>query len=54
MFIGYSDEHAPDTYRFYVLATKRIVIARDVLWFNVMYYKAKPNIIHELNINIDL
>ena len=34
MFTGYSDCHAPDTYRLYTLVTKRIVVARDVLWTN--------------------
>ena len=37
MFVGYSDHHAADTYRLYMLGTGRVVIARDVLWMNVFF-----------------
>ena len=37
MFIGYNEEHSSDTYRLYILATKRVVKARDVLWLNTQY-----------------
>ena len=36
-FVGYSDHHAADTYRLYMLGTGRVVIARDVLWMNVFF-----------------
>ena len=54
MFVGYSNEHAPDTYRIFVLGTRRIVVARDVLWLNAMYNEIKERSIQEPDINIDL
>ena len=34
MFVGYSENHPADTYRLYVLDTKKVVIARDVQWLD--------------------
>ena len=34
MFVGYSEDHPADTYRLYVLDTKKVVIARDVQWLD--------------------
>ena len=43
MFVGYSECHAPDTYRLYIMATKRIVNARDILWTNDKYITKKES-----------
>ena len=54
MFMGYSEDHSPDTYRLYVLATRRLVIARDVLWLNAKYNETETTRIDEPNINTNL
>ena len=37
MFVGYSSNSSPDTYRFYDPKTKKINISRDVTWLNKTY-----------------
>jgi len=34
MFVGYSEDHPADTYRLYILDTRKVVIARDVQWLD--------------------
>ena len=45
MFVGYTDDHAGDVYRFRNVKTKRIIMSRDVRWLNLMWkhYKRKHN-----------
>ena len=38
MFVGYATKHAGDCYCMYDPNTKRILISRDVRWFNRLYY----------------
>ena len=34
IFVGYNEDHAPDTYRLFVMDTKRVVKLRDIIWTN--------------------
>ena len=47
IFVGYSNDHAGDVYRFFDLASKGIVISRDVQWTGKFYangdYVSIPN-----------
>ncbi len=44
MFVGYPDNHAGDAYRMYNEKTKRIIVSRDVVWMEKMFYgkEGKP------------
>ena len=35
MFVGYTDDHSRDVYRFLNIHIKRIIISRDVRWLNI-------------------
>ena len=37
MFVGYPDNHKPDTYRFWNPATQGILTSRDVQWLSKTY-----------------
>ena len=37
MFVGYAEDHAEDVYRFLNIHTKRIIMSRDVRWFNIIW-----------------
>ena len=37
MFVGYAEDHAGDVYRFLNIHTKRIILSRDVRWFNIIW-----------------
>ena len=39
MFVGYAEDHSGDTYRMLNIATKKIILSRDVRWLNKMYVK---------------
>ena len=54
MFVGYNEDHSSDTYRLYVLATKRIVKSRDVLWLNTQYDDPKQSKIRQDDSDIDI
>ena len=43
MFVGYTDDHAVDVYRFLNAKPKRIIMSRDARWLNIMWkhYKKK-------------
>ena len=45
MFVGYTDDHCGDVYRFLNVKTKRIFMSRDARWLNLMWkhYKRKHN-----------
>ena len=36
-YVGYSDDHSRDVYRFLDIRTKRIIISRDVRWLNIIW-----------------
>jgi hypothetical protein len=38
MFVGYSPNHAGDTFRMWDLETKQVHVSRDILWLNKMYF----------------
>jgi hypothetical protein len=38
MFVGYSEIHEKDVYKFWHLATNKALISRDVIWLNKTYY----------------
>ena len=37
MFVGYTEDHAGDVYRFLNIHTKRIIMSRDVRWLNIIW-----------------
>jgi hypothetical protein len=37
MFIGYSEFHEKDVYKFWHLSTNKTLISRDVIWLNKTY-----------------
>ena len=37
MFVGSTDDHSRDVYRFLNIHTKRIIISRDVRWLNIIW-----------------
>ena len=37
MFVGYTDDHSRDVYRFLNIHTKRVTISRDVRWLNITW-----------------
>ena len=37
MFVGYTDDHSRDVYRFLNIHTKRIIMSRDVRWLNIIW-----------------
>ena len=41
MCLGRAPDHAPDTYRFLNLATKKTVASRDAIWLNKVYGECK-------------
>ena len=43
MFVGYTEDHAKDVYRFLNIHTRRIILSRDVRWLNIIWkqYKKK-------------
>ena len=45
MFVGYPDNHAGDAYRMYNEKTKRIIVTRDVVWMEKMYFGKEGKII---------
>jgi hypothetical protein len=52
MFVGYSDEHPKNTYRFLNLNTGKIVMSRDIRWLSTTwgeYFKIKDKNITVLN-----
>jgi hypothetical protein len=38
MFVGYSP-NTQDTYRFYNKTTNCVIVSRDAIWLNKMYFK---------------
>ena len=53
IFVGYNKDHAPDTYRLFVIDTKRIVKSRDILWTNEKLTINEPNYCDKENNDID-
>jgi hypothetical protein len=43
MFIGYSDTHEKDVYKFMNIATKKTMMSRDVIWLNKTYSEHMQN-----------
>ena len=43
MLVGYTDDYSGDVYRFLNIHTKRIIMSRDVRWFNIIrkHYRRK-------------
>jgi hypothetical protein len=39
MFVGYTPDRTRDTYRFYNETTNRVIVSRDAIWLNKMYFK---------------
>ena len=37
IFVGYADDHTPDTYRMYNPITRKIVLSRDIRWLDTFY-----------------
>ena len=37
MFVGYTEDHSGDVYRFLNIHTKRILMSRDVRWLNIIW-----------------
>ena len=37
MFVGYTDDHSGDVYRFLNIHTKRIIMSRDARWLNIIW-----------------
>jgi hypothetical protein len=37
MFVGYSEFHEKDMYKFWYLATNKTLISRDVIWISKTY-----------------
>ena len=58
MFVGYSEYHAKNVYRFMNLKTNRIMTSRDVIWMHLLYKdykKDEQNEIKEIIIdNLDI
>jgi len=52
MIVGYSEDHPRDTYRLYILDTRRVVIARDVQWLNWKYKES--DITPNDNLGVDI
>jgi hypothetical protein len=52
MFVGYPDNHAGDTYEMLNLETRRVMITRDVIWLNRMYF-ADADTIDETITNVE-
>jgi hypothetical protein len=48
MFVGYSEFHEKDVYKFWHLATNMTLISRDVVWFN-RTYSDHQNKLHKRN-----
>ena len=50
MFLGYAKDHAGDVYRFLKMGTKQVVLSRDVIWLNKLYWhyknSLKDNLLH--------
>ena len=34
IFIGHTDDHAPNVYQFYNIQTKAFILSRNVIWLN--------------------
>ena len=37
IFVGYCENHASGTYRFYNLVTREMMVSRDAVWLQVFY-----------------
>ena len=46
MFVGYTENHAKDVYRFLNIHTKRIILSRDVRWLNIIWKRYKDKSIY--------
>ena len=45
VFVGYTDDHARDVYRFISVQTKKVILSRDAQWLNLFWkhYRMKHN-----------
>jgi hypothetical protein len=43
MFVGYPDNHSSDTYEMLNWNTKRVLVTRDIIWLNRMYFTDTTN-----------
>jgi hypothetical protein len=48
MFLGYAQDHSGDVFRFLKIKTMKVVLSRDVIWLNQLYYHYKNNFKMEL------
>ena len=46
IFVGYTDDHTKDVYRFLKIHTKRIIQSRDVTWLNIIWKRYKKKSIY--------
>ena len=46
MFVGYTEDHTKDVYRFLNIHTKRIILSRDVRWLNIIWKRYKDKSIY--------
>ena len=44
MFLGYAKNHSGDVFRFLKFKTMRVVLSRDVIWLNQLYYHYKNSL----------
>ena len=46
MFVGYPDNHAGDCYQMYNAKTQRVIVTRDIIWLDRMFYskEGKPDL----------
>ena len=44
MFVGYAKDHSEDVFRFLKMGTKKIVLSRDVIWLNKLYFHYKNSL----------
>ena len=48
MYVGYTDDHTGDVYRFIHLKTRHVILSRDARWMNIMWkaYRRKQQCIN--------
>jgi hypothetical protein len=39
IFLGYAKDHAPNMYRMLKLDTNAVILTRDIIWLNKLYWK---------------
>jgi hypothetical protein len=44
MFLGYAKNHSGNVFRFFKFKTMRVVLRRDVIWLNQLYYHYKNSL----------